>query len=419
MNRLGIYVHIPYCLQICTYCDFVKFESKDLPPPQDYISLLELELSSRASTFLPNESEVNSIYFGGGTPSLFSPDQILSVLNAIEKNGFKFRDRFKKIEITLEINPGTIDQDALERFIEIGVTRFSVGAQTFDESLLAVTGRKHTVSETMKTLDLLAKKGVNYSFDLLFGLPGQTLEGVRRDVQKALKFQPSHLSAYNLTVPSGHPLNRGRASDDVQAEMFEAIEMELETGGLFRYEVSNFSKPGFESQHNLLYWTDHAYWGLGIGAHSYIPGSGQPHWGVRFWNPSTIRSYQKELSQVLGNQFWQKLPKERSERLLLNELLTDFSHTSLRHMRGLTSEMLERKFGTPLAGALNIGLASKIENLVEERLQPLVNRGLVNFEIENGRKIWRLSKEGLPLADRVFESLTFLKNEVPLSLPEV
>ncbi len=406
MNRLGIYVHIPYCLQICTYCDFVKFESKDLPPPQDYISLLALELSTRAEAFQPDTTTVHSIYFGGGTPSLFSPQEILTVLDEIEKNGFKFRDRLGKLEITLEINPGTIGHDSLERFIEMGVNRFSVGAQTFDESLLAKTGRKHTVQETVESLELLAKRGVNYSFDLLFGMPDQTLDGVRRDVRRALDFQPSHLSAYNLTVPSRHPLNRGRASDDVQAEMFEAIEFELKPGGLFRYEVSNFAKPGKESQHNLLYWSDQPYWGLGIGSHSYRPSKDSPNWGSRFWNPATVRAYQKELQAASGAKFWLDMPKERSEQLAINELLTDFTHTSLRRLHGLTSDMLKNKFGP--AHHLTI------ENQIAQRLEPLVAQGLVHFENKNNVKVWRLSKAGLPLADRVFETLTFLRGEVLL-----
>lgn len=411
MNRLGIYVHIPYCLQICTYCDFVKFESKDLPPPRDYISLLALELSSRREAFTPIATEVHSIYFGGGTPSLFSPQEILSVLDEIEKNGFKFRDRLGKLEITLEINPGTINQQSLELYLEMGISRFSVGAQTFDESLLAKTGRKHTVQETVETLELLSNKGVNYSFDLLFGLPGQSLEGVQADVRRAMMFSPSHLSAYNLTVPTGHPLNRGRASDEVQAKMFSLIESELERGGILRYEVSNFAKPGFESQHNLLYWKDQAYWGLGIGAHSYIPSDGKNGWGSRFWNPATIRSYQSELASISGREFFKSIPRERNEHLALNELLTDFSHTSLRRMHGLTEAMLLQKFGPHLS--------QNIERLIEARLRPLVESGLVIFETGKSGKRWRLSQAGMPLADRVFEALTFLKDEIPFLRPEV
>lgn len=423
MSRFGLYVHIPYCLQICTYCDFVKFEAKDLPPADEYVSLIEEELRLRTLAFRdslwPKTTPVHSLYFGGGTPSLFSPSQILAILNSIATNGFvdgsgaAFEDR--KTEISLEINPGTITASSLGEFLNIGISRFSVGAQTFDESKLQVTGRKHTVAETITTLDLLANKGVNYSFDLLFGLPGQTVADVRTDVRRALEFQPSHLSAYNLTVPTGHPLNRGRASDEQQAEMFEVIEDELRSAGLMCYEVSNFAKPGFESQHNLLYWTDGAYWGLGVGAHSYLPNwaSASSRWGVRFWNPATIRAYREELRRARGAKFWREFAPNRQEELALNELLTDFSHTSLRRLSGLSYRAMTSKFGQ--------GNGLFLLNEFDRRLAPLVEAGLVqkfgegDFHSDGG---WRLTPKGRPLADRVFEALTFLESD-KLSLPEV
>lgn len=420
MSRFGLYVHIPYCLQICTYCDFVKFEAKDLPPADEYVSLLEEELAVRTSAFRdsiwPKTTPVHSIYFGGGTPSLFSPSQILAILKGIATNGFvPASGASGAMEISLEINPGTITPESLDEFLKIGITRFSVGAQTFDENRLKVTGRKHTVQETIATLELLANKGVNYSFDLLFGLPGQTVADVRKDVRRALEFQPSHLSAYNLTVPTGHPLNKGRASDEHQAEMFEVIEDELKTAGLLCYEVSNFAKPGFESQHNLLYWTDGAYWGLGIGSHSYLPNWASTHspWGVRFWNPATIRAYRDELKRARGAQFWSDFPEQRREVLALHELLTDFSHTSLRRLSGLSFRSVLQKFG-PAGGRM---LLSEFDR----RLAPLVETALVqkfgasDFHSDGG---WRLTPKGRPLADRVFEALTFLESD-KLSLPEV
>lgn len=410
MSRFGLYVHIPYCLQICTYCDFVKFEARDLPPADEYVSLLEEELAVRTMAFRdslwPKTTPVNSIYFGGGTPSLFSPSQILTILNAIAKNGFDYAD--KKVEITLEINPGTITRSSLEEFQAIGVNRFSVGAQTFDEKLLQATGRKHSTKDTLETLELLARRGVNYSFDILFGLPGQTVEDVKKDILRSLEFQPFHISAYNLTVPSGHPLNKGRASDEQQAEMFHVIEEELRSAGIHCYEVSNFSKPGFESQHNLLYWTDGAYWGLGVGAHSYLPNWASPHsrWGVRFWNPATVRAYREELQKVRGQQFWRTLPKERSETLKLHELLTDFSHTSLRRVAGLSQRLIQEKFG-PQSG-------DRLISEFQRRLAPLVEAGLVQkFGAEHDAFAggWRLTSIGRPLADRVFEALTFLESD--------
>ena len=399
-KNFGLYVHIPYCLQICTYCDFVKFESRDLPPKDEYISLLKRELQTRSRAF--GSRELSSIYFGGGTPSLFSPAEILSILEGIANEGFNLR---KGGEVTLEINPGTVTEADLEEFLKIGVTRFSVGAQTFDEEMLKVTGRKHSVTDTIATLKVLAARKVNYSFDLLFGLPGQKLAGVERDVAKALEFSPSHLSAYNLTVPLKHPLNNGRASDDEQAEMFELIERDLANAGIFRYEVSNFAKPGFESQHNQLYWSDSPYWGLGIGSHSYIPRGDSTlnleSWGVRFWNPATIAAYRIELERVAaqtgdGAQFWSNLKADRLELLQENEALTDFAHTALRSQKGLSRDALERKFG------------AKVTALVAQRLD---NPKLVDF-IEKKARNWNLSKRGQAMADRVFESVTFLSGEV-------
>lgn len=398
--RFGIYVHIPYCLQICTYCDFVKFESRDLPPATEYISLLKRELKTRARAF--GSRELTSIYFGGGTPSLFTPQEILTVLEAIANEGFTLsKTAGREAEITLEINPGTITEAALDEFLKIGITRFSVGAQTFDEDLLKVTGRKHSVPETIATLEMLSARGLNYSFDLLFGLPGQRLEGVECDVRRALEFNPSHLSAYNLTVPAKHALNKGRASDDEQAEMFELIETELAEAGILRYEVSNFAKPGFESRHNQLYWSDAPYWGLGIGSHSYIPRSADPAvdalapWGVRFWNPATIAAYRAELEKLEGPLFWNAMKEERLEKLQIHEALTDFSHTALRSQMGLILQSVETKFGVQAADLVSARLADPI---------------LQEFLVKTDGK-WVLSRKGQAMADRVFESLTFLKDD--------
>lgn len=398
MTKFGLYVHIPYCLQICTYCDFVKFEARNLPPTSEYISLLKRELKTRARAF--GSRELTSVYFGGGTPSLFSPAEILTVLEAVAIEGFTLAP---DAEVTLEINPGTITEASLDEFLRIGITRFSVGAQTFDEELLKVTGRKHSVPDTIASLEMLAKRKVNYSFDLLFGLPGQRLAGVKSDVLRALDFGPSHLSAYNLTVPAKHALNKGRASDDEQAEMFELIESELAKAGLLRYEVSNFAKPGFESRHNTLYWGDAPYWGLGIGSHSYVPrgdaslGVGETPWGVRFWNPPTIASYRLELAKVEGAQFWSSLSEDRLEKLEMNEALTDFSHTALRSQNGLSMEQLESKFGPQIVTTVR----SRLE---DPRLKEFL------FQ-RNGAFV--LSSKGQAMADRVFESLTFLKGELP------
>jgi oxygen-independent coproporphyrinogen III oxidase len=298
-------------------------------------------------------------------------------------------------EMTLEINPGTIDQKSLERWLEIGVNRFSVGAQTFDDVLLKKIGRKHSAAQTRETLGLLHGAGLNFTLDLLFALPGQSHLQLLKDIEDALAFDPPHVSVYCLTLPDQHHLNVGRPVDGEQVKMFEAIETRLAGGGLTRYEVSNYAKPGRESRHNTLYWSDQEYWGLGMSAHSYLKTT---RWGTRFWNPPGLNAYQNLIFGTKGTPKTPHadLPLANVEELTLNQALTDFCHTHLRTLtRGLSSEILERKF--PRAAVDEVLL----------RLEHLEKRGLVERRVE----AWSLSREGRLIADRVFEELTFLKNE--------
>ena len=403
----GVYVHIPYCLQICTYCDFVKFEVGDLPPMERYIELLREEIRSRSSSF--TSTPLSSLYWGGGTPSLMKPQDMVAVHDELASAGFH---PTSNTEITLEINPGTLGpqdeagrttEDQVLAWLDAGVTRFSVGAQTFNADLLKVTGRKHSVADTHRDLQLLKSKDLNFNFDLLFGLPGQKLRDLELDLEQALSYGPRHLSAYCLTVPERHPLNQGRASDEEQADMFELIEDRLKSAGLIRYELSNFAWPGFESRHNLLYWSDRPYWGLGMGSHSFrprTPGS-VDFWGLRFWNPATLKAYEKELALASGLEFWQSMPRERVEMLLPHEALTDYLHTHLRVQRGLDIERVAEKFGAPVAED------------VTRRLAPCVEEGLLRTRTLQDRINYHFSSRGHALANRVLERLTYLKDEWP------
>lgn len=392
----GVYFHIPYCLQICPYCDFTKYEFGKIMPPKQYAELLRQEIRVRAGDALSSigNAELDTIYFGGGTPSLFEPSLILSVLNELANAGFK---RNSLSEMTIEIDPATVDQSRLREYLEIGFTRFSVGAQTFNSRLLKVAGRKHSSDDTVALLTLLKREKVNYSFDLLFALPTQTLEELRLDVMTALSFEPSHLSAYCLTVPESHPMAQDRAPDGVQVEMFHLIETELAKAGVLRYEISNFSKPGFESRHNMLYWTDQPYWGLGTGAHSYFPLLG--HWGTRLWNSPSLKGYENEIQQARAPAKWtfeHDLAESQREPLAIHQALTDFSHTSLRLTRGLDRNALRLKF------------CERIEREIDERMQTLVSRNLV-VSTAGG---WALTASGRVVANTIFEHLTFLDGEI-------
>lgn len=384
----GVYVHIPYCRQICPYCDFSKYEIGKTIPPEEYAGLVRAEIRAR-SRAVPTR-DVDAIYFGGGTPTAIAPELILSILDELANEGFR---RSQSCEMTIEIDPETIDAEAIKTYASFGFNRYSVGVQSFNDRLLKIAGRQHDGAGAARALTLLAQAGVNYSFDLLFALPTQTLAELELDVRTALAFGPSHVSAYCLTLPDTHPMQRGRAPDDEQAAMFAAIDRELERAGLLRYELANFAKPGRESRHNSLYWTDQPYWGIGVSAHSYLPlGS----FGTRFWNPPTMQAYARQAA-VPGNSWTDWLSADQTESLLQHQALTDFAHTSLRLTRGLISEDVQRKFGPSIAA------------LLEERAIIGESKGW----FERTARGWRLSDQGRLLANPAFELVAFLADELP------
>jgi oxygen-independent coproporphyrinogen-3 oxidase len=378
-EKFGIYVHIPYCLQRCIYCDFATYEEEKILPKNEYLKYLTSEIESRAS-IVPYRKAI-SLYFGGGTPSLLQPEQILMIKNAFVKAGFVFSP---DCEITLEINPATLNADHIESLLKIGVNRFSVGAQTFDDDQLKRIGRKHTSQQTIETLNLLKTLGVNYSFDLLFALPSQSRDDLQKDLDLVGKFSPNHVSPYCLTVPANNPLFAGQPKEEEQVEMFSLIWSFLESENYINYEISNFSKVGFESQHNLLYWSDDPYWGVGLSSHSYFKNEG---WGKRFWNPKNIDRYVDWVQSGLD------LPQDHFEELQLNQSLSDFCHTSLRTKKGLDLVKLEAKYG------------ATAQKLIKSSLQKLENEGLLERANES---VCRLTRKGILLSNKVFEDLTFI-----------
>jgi oxygen-independent coproporphyrinogen-3 oxidase len=381
---LSVYVHIPYCLQRCRYCDFTTFEQSEILPPQKYVGQVREEIRNRHHMW--NIRDIHTLYFGGGTPSLVAPNLIVDICAELANVGFT---RATSFEGTIEINPGTIDEAALNTYLEAGLNRFSVGAQTFDDALLTMCGRKHTAQDTRRTLKLLRKYDLNYSFDLLFALPGQTLEGLQRDLDEVATFEPPHVSAYCLTLPPGHAMSMGRPPEGEQVRMFEMIEESLAKLGINKYEISNFSKPGYESRHNSTHWNDSPYWGVGLSSHSYDPKTGP--FGTRFWNPNSLKDFEKQVTvQALS---WDDfLPNHQRERLREHESLTDFCHMHLRVLKGLPEAALRQKFQS--------GTLEK----VFPRIRGLQENGLLRHE--NGA--WSLTTHGQLISNKVFEELTFL-----------
>lgn len=268
MAPAGLYIHIPFCRSRCSYCDFATglYESG---LAERYVRALLQEIRSADVA----GACVDTIYFGGGTPSLLAAAQLDQILLALNETF----DVDPASEITLEINPGSITVEKLRAFRSLGVNRASFGAQTFDDRELAKLGRSHTAADTRRTFhDLRAAGFDNVSFDLIAGLPGQTLTGWQRNVDEALELQPEHLSFYLLEVHSGTPLaqhiERGLQpvpDEDLAAVMYESMLERAAAAGYEHYEISNLSRLGFQSQHNTKYWTGEPYFGFGCSAHSY------------------------------------------------------------------------------------------------------------------------------------------------------
>lgn len=386
----GVYVHIPYCIQRCTYCDFATYEQSKILPPNQYTQLLVKEIHLKKSIFLQNKDSrtIDTLYFGGGTPSLFAITDIVQVIDALSSAGYPLSP---EAELTMELNPGTVNEHKLNEYLKLGFNRFSVGAQTFNQTHLKRVHREHSVKETVDSLALLKKYQLSYNFDLLFGMPYQTIQELDHDLGQALEIQPPHISPYYLTVPEGHPLSKNRPIEDDQMIMFERIEETLTKAQYQRYEISNYARPGFESKHNSLYWNDQDYWGIGLSSHSYLKKSPRFDWGSRFWNPNNIKIYQEEIecSQVIHSP--DALDEKYYEILKENQSLTDFCHTSLRRARGLIWADLESKFNTTSRA------------LAHKELLTLCDRGLVLTTDEG----YTLTSKGKLISNWVFEKLTF------------
>jgi len=381
----GVYCHIPFCLQRCTYCDFATYEVGDprIGTQQDYLELLLTEIQNRGPKIGPHP--LDTLYFGGGTPSLVDPEFLGQVISTLHQAGFPLLPR---AEVTIEINPATLTPAKLAHYQQIGINRFSLGVQTFKDSSLLQAKRKHTAKETLETLQLLRGAAVNYSADLLFALPHQSLEDLHGDLKTFLEFRPHHISPYVLTVPDKNPMAANRPMDEMQIQMFKAIHGELTRAGYIQYEISNYTLDGYFSRHNMLYWEDQEYWGIGLSAHSYLKNSEH---GTRSWNPAQYAQYKNQIQHGSAEDY---LVKNQHEALELWESLTDYCHTSLRLQQGLQKSRFLNKFSEPLWDSVS----TRIKTLPPHWLQVLDNS-------------YQLSLEGQLVSNRVFEKLTYLASD--------
>jgi oxygen-independent coproporphyrinogen-3 oxidase len=380
---VGVYVHVPWCERICPYCDFAVLAARSLPLERErsYADALRAELAARRERFAG--LRLASLYFGGGTPSLLRPDTLASLVEVV-RAAFPPAGR---VEITLEVNPSSVERARLGDFRAAGVNRISLGAQSFDDATLKRLGRAHRVGAIHATLDAIRAVGfASLSLDLIFAAPGQTHAMLDADLDALIAVAPDHVSAYELTLEPGTPFGaaaaRGRLAlpdeDDVAAMMLR-VESRLAAAGYARYEISSYARPGRESVHNRRYWERRPVLGLGMGAVSTDPpDASNPH-GVRRTNPRELLRYLADPAacgevELLG------APVARGEAMFLG----------LRTARGVDAARFEAEFGAPPRGFF----AAAIERLRDQEL--------LAEEEESGDL--RLTPRGRLLADHVFES---------------
>ncbi|HQG68074.1 MAG TPA: radical SAM family heme chaperone HemW [Paludibacteraceae bacterium] len=329
----GIYIHIPFCIQRCSYCNFFSVVSINLV--NEVINAIIKELSIRKD-YLKNEP-VQTIYFGGGTPSLLTIQQIEKLLNTVYKN-FSVE---KNAEITFEANPDDLTKKYLFDLKKVGINRLSIGIQSFDDDKLKILNRRHNATQAHEAVREAQKAGFsNISIDLIYGLPIQSLDEWGADLDKAFSLSIQHLSAYGLTFEEKTLLSKQKekkiiepADEELMIKMYELLLEESSKKGFDAYEISNFSLPGFYSRHNSSYWNQTAYLGVGPSAHSYNGISRQ-------WNVAAIQKYTEGI--LKNSSFYEQ------EILSLEDRYNEYVLLGLRTKNGINIDALEQNFGTEL-----------------------------------------------------------------------
>ena len=385
-QAVALYVHIPYCLAKCPYCDFNSYAAR-VWPEDAYADALLSELAHATREGIFPRGTATSIFFGGGTPSLFAPRTIARLLDGAARELTIAGD----VEITLEANPGTVDEERLAGFVAAGVNRLSFGIQSFHPELLLALGRRHSVEDSFRALRAARDAGVkNLSLDLIYAVPGESLDACAADVACAVEIAPEHVSAYNLTYEKGTALFRelqeGRvdpAPEELEVAMFHLVRERLADAGYAQYEISNYAQPGREARHNQAYWRGTPYLGLGAGAHSFVPRDASADgtsYGTR-WDTLRDPNRYMEAIRAAG------VAVASREELTRAQAMGEACWLGLRERRGIDLEQFAARFATPLREAF-----------------PHVDQMLADGLVEWHEQHLRLTTQGLLVADSVFAS---------------
>ena len=389
MTPIGLYVHVPFCVRKCAYCDFASYSGRDADLPA-YMDALAREAAWHATRGAFDEYAVRTVYVGGGTPSL-AADRLADFLAAHRMWLFPNAE-----EITIEANPGTIGLPGLRRLFDAGCNRLSIGLQSLHDRELRTLGRIHSRDDALRCVQAARQAGFrNLSLDLMFGIPGATLADWLATLRETIALAPEHVSAYNLTIEAGTPFaelrEQGKLNvpdDDAQAEMYDAAVAELAAAGYEQYEISNFARPGFRSQHNQIYWRNEEYIGLGAAAHSYLR-------GCRYWNASALDDYlARSRSDAPPSDFPPTV--DGHETLDLAGTMGETMMMQLRLRDGVDLRQFQRRFGL------------SIEAVYGEQIAELCAEGLL--EIDQTRL--RLTTRGVRFANEAAQR--FLAPALPI-----
>jgi oxygen-independent coproporphyrinogen-3 oxidase len=376
--QTALYIHFPFCLKKCLYCDFNSLAGSPLKA-EEYVAGLLREMALRAGE-LSEPACAPTLYFGGGTPSLMDPTLVGRIIDSAAKLYHLDNDA----EITLEANPGTLTRERLAGYRSAGVNRLSLGVQSFDDRQLGLLGRVHSAGQALAAYALARDAGFsNISIDLIHSLPGESADMWGAELRKTLALQPEHISAYALTLEEGTPLADQAAAGTVAlpaeneaVRQFELTTELLQASGYEQYEISNFARPGFRARHNQVYWRRASYLGFGAGAHSFLCEA--PH-GVRWKNPDLPERYLAPLAH------W-ALPEEEMHQLSRREAISEWLFLGLRMLEGVELAQFDNEFG----GA--------VTDLFANELATLTGQGLLLME--GGRL--RLSPAALIVSNQVF-----------------
>lgn len=373
VSPTSLYVHIPFCRSRCFYCDFTTYVAPR-PEVDAYVSFLTREFEQLSSQ---TDKPLQTVFFGGGTPTYLDAKQLSDVLSSLRGNFSILPDA----EITMEANPGTVNEEKLSVLREFGVNRLSFGAQTFDENLLMAIGRTHDTEAVFKSVELARSHGFRHiNLDLMFGLPEQTMESVSRAIDAVTSLGIRHISAYWLKVEPGTPFHRWQEQgllplpgEDAEADMYDFVRETLRQRGFIHYEVSNFAMRGEEALHNLVYWHNEPYLAAGVGAHGYVRGK-------RYENVTLLTDYAKILTKG-------QLPVADTHMVSPAESAEDTMMLGLRLLEGVGLADFEERHGVSLLP------------LFEAPIGRLTDQGLIELVDER----LRLTEKAWPIANLVFE----------------